>query len=190
MFIYKITNTTNGDFYVGKTAGSIAERFSKHQYNTRYEKVKDTHLYRAMNKYGLDAFVIEALEEVSSDIDERERHWISKLKPHYNMTEGGDGGDMRHSAKWRAAIQKHHEERTPESYATYGMLGKKFPEEAKKKVGKANSYPVSIDGVVYESIKKDQAELGWSEKKVRYRIDSTNYPNCIRLRGKRDCPRR
>lgn len=143
-----------------------------------------------MRKYGLDAFIIESVEEVSGDIDERERYWIAQLNPQYNMTEGGDGGDMRHSAKWRESNKRHHENRIRESYATYGMLGKKFPEEAKKKVGKANSYPVSIDGVVYESIKKAQEGLGWTAKKVRYRIDSSNYPNCVRLRDKRNCPRK
>ena len=131
-----------------------------------------------MWKYGVDAFIIEALEsEVPEEkLNDREIYWISKLNPHYNMTTGGDGGDMSHSAKWRAANKRHHENRTPESYATYGMLGKKFPDEAKKKVGKANSYPVSIDGVVYESIKKAQEGLDWTDKKVRYRIDSPNHP--------------
>ena len=62
MFIYKITNTTNGDFYIGKTTQSMEKRFSDHKYNTRYDKVKDTHLYRAMRKYGVDVFIIEALE--------------------------------------------------------------------------------------------------------------------------------
>ena len=143
-----------------------------------------------MNKYGLESFIIEVVEKVSTDIDERERYWISELKPHYNMTEGGDGGDMRHSPKWRAAIKKQHENRKPESYASYGMLGKKFPEEAKKKVSKANSYPVSIDGIVYGSINEAMEKLGWTTKRVRYRLDSPNYPNCIRLREKKRCPRR
>ena len=191
MFIYKITNTTNGDFYVGKTTQSMTKRLADHNYNTKYEKSKDTHLCRAMRKYGTDAFIIEALESniPEENLNEREIYWIEELNPHYNMTPGGDGVTGVRSAKWLEANKKHHENRAPESYATYGMLGKKFPEEAKKKVGKANSYPVSIDGVVYESIKKAQEGLGWTAKKVRYRIDSSNYPNCVRLRAKRDCPR-
>jgi hypothetical protein len=34
------------------------------------------------------------------------------------------------------------------------MLGKKFPEEAKEKVGKANSYPVVCEGKEFSSIKE------------------------------------
>ena len=88
------------------------------------------------------------------------------------------------------ANKKHHENRSRESYATYGMKGKKQSQKFKDAIKKSNSYPVSIDGVVYESIKKAQEGLGWTAKKVRYRIDSSNYPNCVRLRDKRDCPRK
>ena len=191
MFIYKITNTTNGDFYVGKTTQSMTKRLADHKYNTKYDKVKDTHLCRAMRKYGTDAFIIEALESniPEEKLNEREIHWIAELNPHYNMTEGGDGVTGVRSEKWREANKKHHENRTPESYATYGMRGKKQSQKFHSAIQKSNSYPVSIDGVVYESIKKAQEGLGWTAKKVRYRIDSPNYPNCIRLRDKRDYPR-
>jgi hypothetical protein len=61
------------------------------------------------------------------------------------------------------------------------MLGKKFPDEAKEKVSKANSKPISIDGVEYKSMKEAQENLNWGKRKVQYRVDSLNYPNCFRL---------
>ena len=50
----------------------------------------DTYLYRAIRKYGKENFTIEILDEEYSN--EKEIYWISKLKPEYNMTKGGDGG--------------------------------------------------------------------------------------------------
>ena len=86
--IYKITNTINGDFYVGKTVKSLHRRFQLHK-----SANNDTHLSRAMVKYGVDNFVIELLEESSDDLSSLEMDYIRELSPHYNMTRGGDGGD-------------------------------------------------------------------------------------------------
>jgi len=91
MIIYQITNKVNGKFYIGKTIKTANERFKKHYYN---HKNLNTHLYNSMRKHGFDNFRIEIIEDVTTDINERECYWIEKLKPHYNMTSGGDGGDL------------------------------------------------------------------------------------------------
>ena len=48
-----------------------------------------------MNKYGVENFIIEELEECDNDIlSEREKYWINKKKTYhygYNATLGGDG---------------------------------------------------------------------------------------------------
>lgn len=50
-----------------------------------------------MNKYGIENFMIELLEEVSDEsiLSEREIYWIQELKTYgctgYNATKGGDG---------------------------------------------------------------------------------------------------
>jgi hypothetical protein len=64
------------------------------------------------------------------------------------------------------------------------MKGKKQSQKFHEAIKKSNSNPVSIDGVEYESIKDAMEILGWTEKRVRYRIDSPNYPDCFRLREK------
>lgn len=184
MIIYKITNKITNDFYIGKTTKTKEERFRRHIYNSTYNI--DTYLYRAMRKYGTNNFIIEELEsQISYEmLDKKEIEWISKLRPKYNMTFGGEGGDTSKSPNFIEAIKKSHVNRLPSSYASYGMLGKKFPEEAKKKVSDANSNPVSIDGIKYKSIKECSESLGWTEKRVRYRVDSPKYPNCFRLKEK------
>ena len=94
-YIYKITNTLNGKMYVGKTTTSIQERFKRHCYDRDKRSCEKRPLYNAMNKYGIEAFTIELLEEISNSLaSEREIHWIKVLNTYsdgYNATIGGDG---------------------------------------------------------------------------------------------------
>jgi group I intron endonuclease len=187
MIIYKITNKTNGNFYIGKTSKTKEERLRRHFYNASYGV--ETYLYRAIRKYGKENFIIEEIESQidKNDIDKKEIEYISILNPHYNMTKGGEGGDTSKSINFINAIKKQHSNRSPESYASYGMLGKKFPEEAKKKVSKANSYPVVCEGKEFPSIKAAEEYykgLG-TPKSVRKRIDNPKHSDWYRIREKR-----
>lgn len=93
--IYVITNKKNNRQYVGKTINSIKERFREHINESHLPRASHRPLYDAMNKYGIDNFSIEELEECDIDIvDEREKYWINKLNTYhngYNATFGGDG---------------------------------------------------------------------------------------------------
>lgn len=104
--IYRIRNTLNGDFYIGKTVQRMERRYAVHLANAA--RGLETHLYRAIRKYGRDLFVCEILENVDDDtiLNEREKYWISALSPQYNMTHGGDGGDVSSSPNYIAAIKK------------------------------------------------------------------------------------
>lgn len=62
-FIYKITNLINNKCYIGKTERTINERWKEH---LKKSKSLDLPLYRALNKYGIDNFQIEQIEECSS----------------------------------------------------------------------------------------------------------------------------
>ena len=134
----------NGNFYIGQTSKSKEERFQKHKYDATYGS--KTYLHRAMRKYGFDNFTIEEIENqvLLENLDEREIFWIKKLNPKYNMTDGGEGCKPLNSPNFINAMKEYHSKKPKEEYATYGMLGKKFPDEAKEKVGRANSYPVVV----------------------------------------------
>ena len=187
MIIYKITNKINGDFYIGQTIKSKEERFQKHKYNASYGS--KTYLHRAMRKYGFDNFTIEEIENqvLLENLDEREIFWIKKLNPKYNMTDGGEGCKPLNYPNFINAMKEYHSKKPKEEYATYGMLGKKFPDEAKEKVGKANSYPVVCEGKEFPSIKSAEEyykSLG-TPKSVRKRIDNPNHKDWYRIRPKR-----
>ena len=95
-YIYKIINTTNNKVYIGKTY-NITKRFNAHIKNAK-NKV-NRRLYDAINKYGIENFVIEQIEECSEqNANSREIYWIDFYNSTnknfgYNMTNGGDGGN-------------------------------------------------------------------------------------------------
>lgn len=94
-YIYKIYNDINNKIYVGKTLSSIEKRFQVHIQDSKKEYCKNRPLYKAFNKYGIEHFHIELLEECSEkEVNQKEKNWIEKLgsfKYGYNATKGGDG---------------------------------------------------------------------------------------------------
>ena len=91
-YIYKVINNINGKIYIGKTTRTIKERWKEHLETMNYKRNK---FYNALNKYKIDNFTIEEIEECDDNIlNEREIYWINfynSYKNGYNSTGGGDG---------------------------------------------------------------------------------------------------
>jgi hypothetical protein len=104
--VYKITNTENNKFYIGKTKEyykdkyfGIEGRLNNHL-TCAFTKSKFNdcpRLYNAIRKYGKDKFKIELVEETTEElIDSREIHYINTYnstndKNGYNIALGGGG---------------------------------------------------------------------------------------------------
>ena len=92
-YIYKITNTLNGKVYIGQTIKTIQKRFTQHKNNSNKEYFSQIVLYKAFNKYGIENFTCEEVEEVpNEELDEREKYWIEYYNSYfdgYNSTLGG-----------------------------------------------------------------------------------------------------
>jgi group I intron endonuclease len=96
--VYRIDNMENGNFYIGQTRNTLARRFTDHKSEAKRDEVNMV-LYNAMRKYGPDMFTIEDIEVVESEtkqelvelLNERERYYITTLKPSYNTAPGGLG---------------------------------------------------------------------------------------------------
>ena len=93
MLIYRIINSANNKFYIGKTIGSAKTRFNQHKYMAKIGK--PSHLYNAIRKWGTEYFSVEVIEDniISVEVlNQQEIYYISTLSPHYNMDKGGTGG--------------------------------------------------------------------------------------------------
>ena len=95
-YIYKITNDINKKIYIGKTVETIEKRWKEHIKDSKKKTSENRPLYRAINKYGIEHFSIEEIEEVQDQflLSDRERFWIEyfgSFKNGYNATIGGDG---------------------------------------------------------------------------------------------------
>lgn len=94
-YIYKIINDINGKIYIGKTAFTIERRWKEHCKDAKRSSKEHRPLYSAMNKYGIENFHIEIVEECTlEELDEKERFWIESYNSFsngYNATIGGDG---------------------------------------------------------------------------------------------------
>ena len=145
MYIYLITNTINGKKYIGK-----CER-PAHK-STKYMG-SGTYIQSAINKYGIENFTKELIEENLSKetICEREKYWIKKLNTKsefgYNLTDGGDGV-INVTDEVRKKISEKNKKLVGELNSRYGAklteehkeilrisnLGKTVSEETKKKI--------------------------------------------------------
>ena len=82
--IYKITNTVTGDFYIGSSK-DIKRRWREHKWPSKWNECPNNPMYQDMQKYGVDKFDFEILEEVEIEkLKEKEQQFIEKLQPTYN----------------------------------------------------------------------------------------------------------
>ena len=82
--VYKITNTITGDFYIGSSK-DVKRRWADHKCKSIWKRCPNNPMYQDMNKYGLDKFEFEILEEVEvGQLKEAEQEFIETLKPTYN----------------------------------------------------------------------------------------------------------
>ena len=82
--VYKIENTITGDFYIGSSI-DVKRRWAKHKCPSTWNNYPNNPMYYDMQKYGIDSFEFQILEEVEIDkLKEIEQKFIEMLKPTYN----------------------------------------------------------------------------------------------------------
>ncbi len=156
MYIYKITNSINGNSYVGLKTSTVEESES---YYGSGKLIQD-----AIKKYGKHNFTKEILERdiVSFELlCERERYYIQLYNTKengYNMTDGGLGmhgykPTEEHKRNMRKAL-------SGENHPRYGKNGVKMTDETKLKISEKaklrKGRPVSEETrrKISESLKK------------------------------------
>jgi len=99
--IYRATNTVNNKVYIGFTA-HWPHRINGHNYDRRYGNASNKAFYNAIEKYGWDSFIWEAIyqsTEFEHTLKVMEPHFIAEYRSWvgckdcngYNVTQGGEG---------------------------------------------------------------------------------------------------
>ena len=95
MSIYKITCTANDTFYIGSTK-NFDKRKRSHLNTLQLQKHVNTILQHTFNKYGIDTFKFEIVEEIldESQLFIREQYWIDTTRPQMNIGSVGGGDNL------------------------------------------------------------------------------------------------
>ncbi len=169
--VYKIINTQNNKIYFGITRTSLQKRFSSHIYSS---KSKNTPLYAAIRKYGLDKFSIIPILYCDSweYACELEKGLIKTHTNIYNLASGGEGGFcIPNIEAWKKKLSIKRIGRRP-------ALGMKHSQENKSYFSGCGKRRWDI----YGRYDKDQIlKLGFTEANKEYGISKTHY---YRLRNK------
>ena len=67
--IYKIENKINGQIYIGQTIKTVEKRFQQHKNNSNKSYFSQIVLYKAFNKYGIENFECNEIEEVPNELN-------------------------------------------------------------------------------------------------------------------------
>lgn len=182
--IYKITNKINGKCYIGQS-NNIHRRWKQ---ELAPNAKLNPHLARAFEKYGIDNFEFEIIEECErEDLNERERFYIeiyNSINPAlgYNKTLGGDGNLGRHFIMSEEQKEKIRQANT----------GRKYTDDKLINVRESCKYKIDPNQIVifcyetnkyYLSIGKAAKELGICKDSIRHVINgqdkhALNYRFC------------
>ncbi len=177
--IYKIwfensSFTPDGGYKLYVGLGILARRRSEHLIYLKKNLHFNSLLQRAFNKYGLDNFRFEVIEECVEDkLDEREIYWIAQFKCNnrefgYNFTSGGQRTTMNEEAR---------QKKSESMKGNKNGVGRIVPEHAKiatSIANKGNKHGLgkkhSAESI--EKYKKTRKENGkqmpkWSEERRR-----------------------
>jgi len=126
-YIYVITNTENGKFYIGQTRKPVSIRWSEHQSDARL-RVK-SHFHKAIRKHGGAAFDVQVLATGTDpdDLNQQEALWIfvtNATRYGYNLALGGSVEPHTPEQRANNAAAQKRRTRRPDEIAQSAWLSK------------------------------------------------------------------
>ena len=130
--VYRITNTITGDFYIGSSK-NVKHRLADHKCPSTWNRCPNNQLYQDMQKYGVDKFVFEILEEVEPEqLKETEQQFIEMLKPTYNNYNAKGLDAKRQKETKRKADKEYQKTKKYKEYQKEYRKSDKFKEYQKE----------------------------------------------------------
>jgi len=130
--VYQILNKVNGKSYIGSTV-NLVSRKSTHFLALKNNKHHSEILQRAYNKYGLESFVFNILEECTRENkQELEQLYLDIYKPEYNTSKSAKCPMLgrKHSEKTIALFKLRPAKCGKDNY----MFGRPWSDELRKKI--------------------------------------------------------
>ena len=163
--IYKITNKLSGKTYIGQS-NDIERRFKEHKCK------KDIPVEIAIQKYGIENFIFEILEECSIDeLDEKEKYYINLYNTYrgngYNCNEGGGCSNYENNGRTKLTNEDVYDIR--EAYNKH-LRRKDVYENYKDKIA-FGAFARIWDGSTWKGIHSD---VYTPENKEYYKHQATN----------------
>ena len=122
--IYEIRNTINGHCYIGSSV-NIQKRWNEHIRDLSANKHHSIYLQRAWNKYGLDCFEFNVIEQCFFfALILREQYYINSCSPEYNIAKDAKS-PMLGRPSWNKG-------------GSSWAKGKSFSDEHKRKMSEAS----------------------------------------------------
>jgi group I intron endonuclease len=151
--IYKIHNIKNHKIYIGSSI-DITHRISEHKRKLINNYHENEHLQKSFNKYGIENFIFEIIEECDNTILlERESYWITYYNSYdknlgYNFREPLNNHFLRDET-----ILKMSEVKKGENNPMYGRKHKEETIEKQRqiKLGKTHSLETKLRIGLYSS---------------------------------------
>lgn len=147
--IYQIKNKLNEHRYIGSTK-NFKKRWNIHKADLKKQKHHSFVLQRAVNKYGIENFVFEILEECEvSSLPEKEQKYLDEHNPEYNILKNIDGSNRTFTEETRKKMSD-------------AKIGISLTEKHKKKISNAN---LGQNNGMYGKTHTNETKLKISENK-------------------------
>lgn len=196
MYVYLLTNKTNGKYYVGQTIQTPEIRWSTHVSAANGKtRRKDSHICRAIRKAGPENFSVETLCECpdKESLDKAEIFFIwflaaSKRTFGYNCTVGGDGGKLTADAeqKRRKALKGHPVSEETRKKISDSHLGKTWSEERRlqlKEKCKGKKFPSLSPESIAKMVESKKKYVFTPEHSANISKAAKGRPN-LKIRGR------
>lgn len=172
--IYSITCKSTGVKYIGRSQ-EIEKRWRAHKNMLRRGMHNNTLFQNDWTLYGEEDFSFEILHtfDNKADAEFKEQEYIDNdFIEKYNISDAKDGGDTFRKNPRKEEIRKLKSinssgERNP-------MYGVPKSEYSIQRTKEANSKPIIIDGVRYNSTNDASKELGIGSTTINYRLNATS----------------
>lgn len=168
--IYTITCKNNGKIYYGRSQ-EYEKRTRAHLNMLRSNTHNNLYMQEDFNNYGESSFIFEIIHEydnIQKSIEIEQQYIDENIGIGYNIGGSICGGDLFTTNPRKEEIRELRRKlATGKSNPMYGKPKSQIMIDAVKK---ANSKAVSIEGVVYSSIREASIKLGIGGTTIIYRL--------------------